>query len=129
MRLDLSAPDPVHGASTVACTEPGTRAAWLRVTDGTLTFLAGNQATACPTMERVALPAGTAQQLDVDGCMSRGIADGSWIVWSEPPPVDADGYADCFDASLRVQTDDGTHDLGTAVTGSTAVCGGALYWT
>lgn len=129
VRLDLSAPDPAHGASTVACTEPGMRATWLRVTDGTLTFLAGNQATACPTMERVELPTGTSQTLDPAGCVARGIADANWIVWSEPPPVDADGYANYFDASLRVQTDDGVHDLGTAVTGSTAVCDGALYWT
>lgn len=128
-RLDLSAPDPVRRASTVACTEPGLRAGWLRVTDGALTFLAGTQSTACPTMYRVTLPAGRPEKLAVDGCVSRGIADANWIVWSEPPPVDADGYANYFDARLRVQTGDGVHDLGAAVTGSTAVCDGALYWT
>jgi hypothetical protein len=129
LRLDLNAADPASEATTVACAEPGMNVGWVKITNGALTFLAGDQTTSCPTMYRVMLPDGSPEKLAVDGCVTRGIADASWIAWTEPPPTDADGYENYFDASLRVQADGGVHDLGTAVTGSTAVCDGALYWT
>lgn len=129
MRLDLDTADPVRGATTVACAEPGMSVGWLKVTNRALTFLAGNQTTNCPAMYRVILPDGGPEKLAVDGCVTRGIADASWIAWTEAPPTDADGYVNYFDADLRVQADGVVHDLGTAVSGSTAVCDGALYWT
>lgn len=129
LRLDLNATDPERTPSAVACAEPGKDVRWLKVTDGSLTFLTGDDETPCPTMHRVRLPGGSPERLAVDGCVSRGIADANLIVWSQPPPVDDDESENYFAAELWAQVDGEVHDLGTAVTGSTAVCGGTLFWT
>lgn len=128
-RMDLTEPDPGQHLAIVTCVDPGFNINWPRVTHKVLSYLSGTRERDCAILHRVILPSGPDEVPNVDGRISRGIADDRWVVWTEPPPIDPEAGAAWYKADLRVQVGGTRYDLGAANAGSTRVCGRALYWT
>lgn len=127
--VDPRVVDPVGDGYDVHCLQEGARFGWLESAgDGTLSFQTWAQGDDCATLHRLRAGESVPELVEVDGCVSRGVASSRLAAWTEEPVPDEDGSSNWFEVDVRAQVGEEVVDLGTGIAGTATWCQGGVYW-